>query len=60
MSIVISLLNSRLSMFQRRALPLTAATLDADGGVQQALPGKLFDLADAEGDVLVEVLQNLW
>ena len=41
------------------ALRLAAAALGAGGEVEQALPGEVLDLADAERGVLVEVLDVL-
>ena len=42
-----------------RALGLAAAALGAGGEVEQALPGEVLDLADAEGGVLVQLLDVL-
>ncbi len=42
-----------------RALRLAAAALRARGEVEQALPREVFDLADAEGSVFVQVFDQL-
>ena len=49
----------RLVGVPRRALRLAAAALGAGGEVEQALPGEVLDLADAERGVLVELLDVL-
>ena len=49
----------RLVGVPRRALGLAAAALGAGGEVEQALPGEVLDLADAERGVLVELLDVL-
>ena len=54
-----SLGDSGLSVFQAGHWRLAAAALGAGGEVEQALPGEVLDLADAERGVLVELLDVL-